>query len=42
MFNGTTPDMLRQIGDKVKEKENDVVAVFAGVSEERNILLRMQ
>lgn len=33
LFNGTTPDMLRQIGDKVKEKENDVVAVFAGVSE---------
>ncbi|HHX57407.1 MAG TPA: alanine--tRNA ligase, partial [Clostridiales bacterium] len=33
LFNGTNADMLRQIGDKVKEKESDIVAVFAGISE---------
>ncbi len=33
LFNGTNADMLRQIGDKVKEKESDIIAVFAGISE---------
>ncbi len=37
LLNGTAPDMLRQIGDKVKENE-DVIAVFAGVSDEKGNL----
>ncbi len=35
LLNGTAPDMLRQLGDKVKEQTEDVVAVFAGVSDEK-------
>ncbi len=39
MLNGTKPDMLRKIGDKVKEKTEDVIAVFAGVFEDKGTLL---
>lgn len=35
LLNGTSPDILRQLGDKVKEQTEDVVAVFAGVSDEK-------
>ncbi|MCM1227240.1 MAG: alanine--tRNA ligase [Clostridium sp.] len=35
LLNGTAPDMLRQIGDKVKEQSQDVIAVFAGVTDEK-------
>ncbi len=38
MLNGTKPDMLRQLGDQVKSKSEDVVAVFAGISEEKGTL----
>lgn len=38
MLNGTKPDMLRQLGDKVKEQTQDVVAVFAGVTDEKGTL----
>lgn len=38
MLNGTKPDMLRQLGDKVKEQTQDVVAVFAGVTYEKGTL----
>ncbi len=37
LLNGTTPDMLRQIGDKIKDN-GDVIAVFAGVAEEKGTL----
>ncbi len=39
MLNGTKPDMLRKIGDKVREKTEDVIAVFAGVFEDKGTLL---
>ncbi len=38
LLNGTAPDMLRQLGDKVKEQTEDVVAVFAGVADEKGTL----
>ena len=38
MLNGTKPDMLRQLGDKVREQTQDVVAVFAGVTDEKGTL----
>lgn len=38
MLNGTKPDMLRQIGDKVKEQTEDFIAVFAGVSDDKGTL----
>ncbi len=38
LLNGTNPDQLRQIGDKLKEQTQDVVAVFAGISDEKGTL----
>ncbi len=38
LLNGTGPDMLRQLGDKVKEQTQDVVAVFAGVADDKGTL----
>ncbi|MBE6854972.1 MAG: alanine--tRNA ligase [Ruminococcus sp.] len=35
MFNGTKPEMLRQMGDEVKDKSSDVVAVFAGICDDK-------
>jgi len=35
LLNGTKPDMLRQIGDKLKEQTENVIAVFAGVSDDK-------
>ncbi len=35
LLNGMKPDMLRQLGDNVKEQTEDVIAVFAGVSEDK-------
>ena len=35
LLTGTNPDMLRQLGDNVKEQTEDVIAVFAGVSEDK-------
>ena len=38
MLNGTKPDMLRQIGDKVKEQTEDFIAVFAGIADDKGTL----
>lgn len=38
MLNGTKPDMLRQLGDKLKEQTEDVIAVFAGVADDKGTL----
>ncbi|MGN1482070.1 alanine--tRNA ligase [Porcipelethomonas sp.] len=38
MLNGTKPDMLRQLGDKIKEQTEDFIAVFAGVSDDKGTL----
>ncbi|MCC8135403.1 MAG: alanine--tRNA ligase [Ruminococcus sp.] len=35
MMTGATPDMLRKIGDSVKDKQEDIIALFAGVSEDK-------
>ena len=35
LLNGTSPDMLRKLGDKVREQTEDFIAVFAGVSDEK-------
>lgn len=35
LLNGTTPETLRQIGDQIKDRSEDVVAVFAGVTEDK-------
>ncbi len=43
MLNGTKPDMLRQIGDKVKEQTEDFIAVFAGIADDKRYsLLRVR
>ncbi len=34
LIEGTTPDALRKMGDSIKEKGDDTVAVIAGVNEE--------
>ena len=38
LLNGTKPDMLRQIGDNLKEQSENVIAVFAGVSDDKGTL----
>lgn len=38
MLNGTKPDMLRQLGDKIKSRREDFIAVFAGVSDDKGTL----
>ncbi|MGN0612317.1 MAG: alanine--tRNA ligase [Porcipelethomonas sp.] len=38
LLNGTKPDMLRQLGDNVREQTSDVIAVFAGVFEDKGTL----
>lgn len=38
MLNGTKPDMLRQIGDEVKEQTEDFIAVFAGIADDKGTL----
>lgn len=35
MLNGTKPDMLRQLGDKVRARTEDVIAVFAGIADDK-------
>ena len=35
MMNGATPDTLRKLGDGIKEKDDDIIAVFAGVNGEK-------
>lgn len=35
MMTGATPDMLRKLGDSVKDKSEDIIALFAGVSEDK-------
>ncbi len=35
LLNGTSPDMLRQIGDNLREQSGDFIAVFAGVVEDK-------
>jgi len=35
MMTGATPDMLRKFGDSVKDKQEDIIALFAGVSEDK-------
>lgn len=35
MMTGATPDMLRKFGDSVKDKNEAVVALFAGVTDEK-------
>ncbi|MBQ8434413.1 MAG: alanine--tRNA ligase, partial [Oscillospiraceae bacterium] len=38
LLNGTKPDMLRQLGDNLKEQSENVIAVFAGVSDDKGTL----
>ncbi|MBQ3566754.1 MAG: alanine--tRNA ligase, partial [Oscillospiraceae bacterium] len=38
LLNGTKPDMLRQIGDNLKEQTENVIAVFAGVADDKGTL----
>lgn len=38
LLNGTKPDMLRQLGDKLKEQTENVIAVFAGVCDDKGTL----
>ncbi|MBQ8297137.1 MAG: alanine--tRNA ligase [Ruminococcus sp.] len=35
MMTGATPDMLRKLGDSVKDKQEDIIALFAGVSDDK-------
>ncbi len=35
MMTGATPDMLRKLGDSVKDKEDAIVALFAGVADDK-------
>ena len=35
MMTGATTDMLRKLGDSVKDKSEDIIALFAGVSEDK-------
>lgn len=35
MMTGATPDMLRKFGDSVKDKQDDIVALFAGVNDDK-------
>ncbi len=35
LLNGTKPDMLKQLGDNLKEQTENVIAVFAGVCDEK-------
>lgn len=38
LFSSTNAEMLRQIGDKIKDKEKDIIAVLAGISEGKGTL----
>lgn len=35
MMTGATPDMLRKFGDSIKDRQDDVIALFAGVNDEK-------
>ena len=35
MMTGATPDMLRKLGDSVKDKEDAIIALFAGVADDK-------
>lgn len=37
-MNGTTPDSLRKMGDSVKDRADDVIALFAGINGEKGTL----
>ena len=38
LLNGTKPDMLKQLGDRIKEQTSNVIAVFAGICDEKGTL----
>ena len=35
MMTGATPDTLRKLGDGIKEKQDDIIALFAGVNDDK-------
>ena len=35
MMTGATPDTLRKLGDGIKEKQEDIIALFAGVNDDK-------
>ena len=37
LFNGTKPETLRKMGDRIKASSSDVVAVLAGVYEDKGV-----